>query len=353
MKKYFKNKTVIVTGHTGFKGSWLTQWLLLLGAKVVGIGLKPHTIPSHYKFLKLKDKIVDIRADITDNNKILRIFKRYKPDYVFHLAAQSIVNKSYNAPSQTYNVNFFGTLNILEALRTLDKKCISIIITSDKCYENLETIWGYKETDRLGGSDPYSASKAATELLFRSHFKSFFVKNKNILISSVRAGNVIGGGDWSTNRIIPDLIRSWNKKTVLEIRNPSSTRPWQHVLEPLRGYLTLAVNLKKNTLLNGESFNFGPNNYEEKNVSDVVKSMSKELQGLKWKILKKSDFIETNLLKLNCEKALKLLAWKPVLNFEETIAMTAEWYNNYYNNFNSNYTEYQIKKYLKIISERE
>ena len=259
MKKFFKNKTVIVTGHTGFKGSWLTLILIHLGAKVIGISNNIPTKPSFFQSLKLNKKIKDLRADIRDLTKVKKILKKYQPDYIFHLAAQSLVKRSFREPSNTFTTNIVGTLNILESLRSLKKKCVSVIITSDKSYKNFEIQRGYIEDDILGGEDPYSASKGSAELVIQSYCKSFFNKDKK-RIGVARAGNVIGGGDWSKDRLVPDCVKSWSKNKKAILRNPSSTRPWQHVLEAVFGYLTLSIKLKKNIKLHGEAFNFGPNN---------------------------------------------------------------------------------------------
>ena len=242
----FKNKTVVVTGHTGFKGSWLSQWLVLLGAKVIGISNSIPSKPSHFKLINLKKNIVNEQIDIINLKELKKIFINYKPDCVFHLAGQALVKNSFTDPVNTWQTNTIGTLNILESLKKLKKKCIVILITSDKSYKNLEIKRGYRESDILGGHDPYSASKAGAELVIQSHIKSFFPKEKTkTLICVARAGNVIGGGDWSNYRLIPDCIKSWtvNKKVVL--RSPNSTRPWQHVLEAIWGYLLLASKMKK------------------------------------------------------------------------------------------------------------
>ena len=278
MKKFFKNKTVIITGHTGFKGSWLTLLLIHLGAKVIGISNEIPSRPSFFKILQINKKIKDLRIDIRNLNKVKNAFKLYKPDYVFHLAAQSLVKKSFNKPFYTFSTNFDGTLNILESLRNIKNQCISVIITSDKSYKNFEIDRGYKESDILGGDDPYSASKGSAELVIQSYCKSFFQKgNKKIGIA--RAGNVIGGGDWSEDRLVPDCIKSWSRKKKVILRNPKSTRPWQHVFEAIFGYLILAIKLKKNSQLHGEAFNFGPNNKDNKSVLDVVLEMKKILEG--------------------------------------------------------------------------
>ena len=243
---FFKNKKIIVTGHTGFKGSWLTLWLTEIGADVLGISKDVPTKPSHYKLLNLEKKIKSKKIDIQNLKEIKKEIKNFKPDYIFHLAAQSIVKKSYINSIETWKTNLMGTVNILESLKEVKKETVTIIITSDKCYKNIETTRGYKENDILGGEDPYGASKSAAEIAINSYIKSFYNnKNNKNYIASTRAGNVIGGGDWSENRLLPDCIKSWINRKSPKIRNPNSTRPWQHVLEVIYGYLLLAKKLKK------------------------------------------------------------------------------------------------------------
>ena len=355
--KIFKNSKVIVTGHTGFKGSWLTAWLKKLGANVMGISLNPPTNPSHFKASKIAKNIKDVRLDIRNKQKLEKKIINFKPNFIFHLAAQSLVSTSYEKPSLTWDTNVFGTLNILETLRKINNSCNVIIITSDKCYFNKEVRYGYKETDILGGKDPYSSSKASAEILIKSFINSFFSKNnKKIRIVTARAGNVIGGGDWAKNRVIPDCVRSWSKNKVVNLRNPNATRPWQHVLEAVGGYLCLAINLKLNKKLHGESFNFGPNLNKEYSVLNLVETMSHNWNNVSWKVLPKSKkiFYESELLRLNCNKAKKILRWKSILKFEETMEMVTEWYSNYY--LNSNHatfiTNNQIEKYQSLAAER-
>tara|TARA_B100001123_G_C15337708_1_gene1033504 strand:+ start:4324 stop:5427 length:1104 start_codon:yes stop_codon:yes gene_type:complete len=353
----FKNKTVIVTGHTGFKGSWLTCWLVLLGAKVIGLSINIPSNPSHFNAINLKRKMIHRKADIRNLKILKKIFKKYQPDYVFHLAAQSLVKKSYSNPIYTWETNTIGTLNVLESLKELKKNCAAVIITSDKSYKNLEIKRGYKENDILGGKDPYSASKASAELTIQSYISSFFSLKKNkVFIGVARAGNVIGGGDWSENRLIPDCVKSWSKNKKALIRNPKSTRPWQHVLEALSGYLLFALKLKENKKLHGEVFNFGPNNSKNYNVISLVKLINKFWKETSWKTSnrKKKGFYESNLLKLNSNKAKKQLKWKCILSFTETISMVAEWYKNYYFNKKKMFkvSSDQIKAYEKLIKNR-
>ena len=346
----FHNKKIIITGHTGFKGSWLTAWLSLMGANLTGISLERPTKPNHFDLLSLsEDDITDFKFDICDLNKLKKIISEVEPDFIFHLAAQAIVSDSFVDPVKTYQTNIIGTLNILECLRTYKKSCTSIIITSDKCYDNVEWLWGYKETDRLGGSDPYSASKGAAELVIKSYVDSYFPKSGNKKIGVGRAGNVIGGGDWAKNRLFPDCFKSWSNNKKINIRNPLSTRPWQHVLEPLSGYLSLAYNLSIKNTLHGEAFNFGPPANQNKTVQELVEKLSTLWKGLKWENYELNEFTnkESGLLKLNCDKALHLLDWTAVLEFDDTVKMTAEWYQNYLKSKNKIYkfTKDQIIKY--------
>jgi CDP-glucose 4,6-dehydratase len=349
----FKNSNVVITGHTGFKGSWLAAWLNKLGANVTGIALDPPSNPSHFDSINLSGMMNDIRVDIRNQAELEKTIINAKPDFVFHLAAQSLVRKSYDNPIETWQTNILGTLNLLETLRKMKHLVTAVIITSDKCYENLEWVWGYKETDALGGLDPYSASKGAAELAIRSHVKSFFdSQNSNVRIASARAGNVIGGGDWAVDRIIPDCARAWSLNQEAQIRNPESTRPWQHVLEPLSGYLNLAASLHSNNHLHGEAFNFGPISQQNHSVKELVQEMSKSWENVKWRDVSQlsSGPHESNLLKLNCDKALHYLAWHAVMEFSDTVRMTAQWYRDYYHNSSSpiDITNSQIKEYTSI-----
>ncbi len=354
MVNNFLNKTVLVTGHTGFKGSWLTSWLKLLGAKIIGISLDPPTSTSHFFSARIANDIDDFRIDIRDRENLIQKIVSSKPDFVFHLAAQPIVKKSYIDPLETWDTNVIGTINVLEALRSLRNQCTAVIITSDKCYDNVEWEWGYRENDALGGPDPYSASKGAAEIAIRSYYKSYFKDpNNGIKIASARAGNVIGGGDWAESRIVPDCIKAWTNKEIVSLRNPLSTRPWQHVLEPLGGYLTLASELCNNDNLHGESFNFGPPAHQNHSVISLVEEMAKHWPLVKWDIPEEVNkaFYESGLLKLNCDKALHLLQWQAVLNFADTVRLTAEWYMNFYDNSENigKITDSQIIKYQNLL----
>ncbi len=351
----FRNKKVLITGHTGFKGTWLTAWLRLLGANITGISLDIPTSPSHYKKTTLSKEINDLRFDIR-SKELNKHINKIKPDFIFHLAAQSLVTKSHHDPLDTWSTNVMGTANLLNSLIKYNRKCVTIFITSDKCYDNREWEWGYRESDKLGGSDPYSGSKASAEILINSFSKSFFEKSHPVKIASVRAGNVIGGGDWSSDRIIPDVIRAWASNKAVTIRNPNATRPWQHVLEPLSGYLSLAAYMYKKNKLQGESFNFGPNDNQIKTVRNVVKSIHNYLPK-KNLIIRKglNTNNEHHFLKLNCDKALNTLNWTSTLNFEETIKLTMEWYLAFYSDPRKIYqvTISQVKYYEKIAKQRK
>ncbi len=359
-KNIYKDKNILITGNTGFKGSWLTVWLLKLGANVYGISKNIPTIPSMFNELELKKKITHFDNDIRDFESINKIVKKIKPDFVFHLAAQSLVSVSYTNPIETISTNVLGTSNILEILNQSNHKCVAIIVTSDKCYDNVEWSWGYKETDILGGKDIYSGSKGAAELIFKSFYFSFLTNNNsNLKIASARAGNVIGGGDWAKDRIVPDCMRAWNKHKIVEIRNPNATRPWQHVLEPLSGYLTLGCELYNNKKLNGESFNFGPASHYVHSVRKILEDLSRywdfKNRSKMYKITTDAKFHEAGLLKLNCDKALFHLNWLPTLNYKRLIEFTGSWYSNFYkqqgNMFDNTFK--QIDNYEEIAINKE
>jgi CDP-glucose 4,6-dehydratase len=353
LQNSFDAKTVLITGHTGFKGAWLTAWLKQLGARVVGIALDPPTDPSHFVAAELAEGMSDLRIDIRDRTALEDAIVSAQPDFVFHLAAQALVRRSYDDPVETWQTNVLGTLHLLEALRKIDKPCAAVIITSDKCYDNVEWVWGYRETDAMGGPDPYSASKGAAELAIRSHIKSFFpAATSKVRIASARAGNVIGGGDWAADRIVPDCVKAWSINNGVELRNPYSTRPWQHVLEPLSGYLSLAVALAQRSELHGEPFNFGPPAQQNQCVLELVKQMALHWDQVRWQEVSQSATgpYESGLLKLNCDKALHQLQWRAVMDFEDTVRMTAEWYKAYYKQPTSiaATTDAQISAYTAI-----
>jgi len=353
----FKGARVLITGHTGFKGSWLSIWMKYLGADVTGISIDVPSEPSHFNAANLQDTLNDYRIDVRDGDALKSLIKEVKPDFVFHLAAQSLVRRSYIEPKVTWDTNTMGTINVLEALRELDNECVAILITSDKCYDNVEWVWGYRETDAMGGADPYSASKGAAELAIRSYIKSFFLQDGNIRIGVGRAGNVIGGGDWAEDRIVPDSMQAWAKNESVILRNTNATRPWQHVLEPLSGYITLAMELKEDSNLHGEPFNFGPPAHQNHSVGKLVAEMGKYWDQVQWDDL--SDQYEgpyeSGLLKLNCDKALHNLKWQALWGFEETVRETALWYRTYYNNPTvsiENFSISQVKEYMKTAKER-
>lgn len=330
MFDFFKSKRILITGDTGFKGSWLALWLNSLGAKVYGYALPAQTENSHFNLLNLGNKITHIDGNLLDFIKLNQIVKDIQPEIVFHLAAQALVRLSYDEPKLTFETNVTGSVNILEAIRHTNSVKSLIYVTSDKCYKNKEWIWGYRENDDLGGHDPYSASKAAAEIVFSSYLDSYFSNNGNIGVASVRAGNVIGGGDWALDRIIPDCIRSITNEKKIEIRNPQATRPWQHVLEPLSGYLLLAQRLCENPIQYSGSWNFGPSIESIKTVKELTEKTIKIL-GKGSLSIGEIDYQkhEASLLHLNCDKSNFQLGWNPVWSFEQTVNTTIEWYKNY------------------------
>ena len=349
--KTFKNKKILIFGNTGFKGSWMTIVLLNLGAKVYGASLNIPSSPSLYESTQLQKKIKFLKVDVRKKSQVQSIINKIQPDFIFHLAAQSIVLNSILDPVYTFETNTIGTMNILESIRNYKKKLAVVIVTSDKCYENLEKKSPYKENDRLGGKDPYSASKACAELIFKSYIESFFREKKNISISTARAGNVIGGGDWSNYRLVPDCMISAQKKRKIEIRSPNSTRPWQHVLEPIYGYLILADQLfKNNEGVKNNSFNFGSNKFANITVKKMIELMSVRWKDIKPKYIHKNKSIESNLLQLDTQKSKKILKWKSILSLDQTIKYTVDWYKFYYKkdiNLLYDYTINQIKDYQK------
>lgn len=351
----FFGKKVVITGHCGFKGSWLSAWLIELGAKVYGISLEVPSHPSMFEELNLASKLEDNRFDICENIRLESKLADIAPDYVFHLAAQPLVKQSYLDPIETWRSNLMGTVSVLNSLKVINHQCVVIFITSDKCYDNVEWIWGYRETDALGGPDPYSASKGAAELAIKSFVKSYFPKDGAVRIGIGRAGNVIGGGDWAADRIIPDCVRAWSRKETVDIRRPNATRPWQHVLEPLSGYLKLAEALSVASTLHGEAFNFGPNLDQNYSVKDVVERVKLSWPEANWRDTSEGDSgpYESGLLKLNCDKALHYLSWRAALDFSETISLTADWYKAFYAGFDmAAITQKQIAFYKGVAQSR-
>ena len=355
----YKDKKVLVTGHTGFKGSWLTLWLNELGADVIGYSLEPPTNPSLFKILRLDKKITHIIGDVRDEKKIKEIFKKYKPEIVFHLAAQPLVRYSYKYPKLTYETNIMGTVNTFEAARETKSVKVIINITTDKCYKNKELTAGYKENDPMGGYDPYSSSKGCSELITSAYRNSFFnpkdFKEKhNVIISSVRAGNVIGGGDWADDRLIPDCIRALTKNKTLIIRSPNAVRPWQYVLEPLSGYLHLGSMMWNKGIKYGQAWNFGPEENDVLSVEEILKKVINIFGKGNYKVKEENKLHETKLLMLNIKKAKDLLKWRPIYNVNESIKKTIEWYRNYYNNSTdmNNYSLNQIKQYTNKAIEK-
>lgn len=355
----YYGKKVLITGHTGFKGSWLTCWLLKLGADVVGVSKDVPTKPSMFEDLKLETMVSHVLCDIRNFEELSNVVDSERPDIIFHLAAQAIVSTSYDDPVETITTNAIGTMNLMETLRKVSWPCKAVLITSDKSYDNVEWVWGYKETDNVGGKDIYSGSKGAAELIIKSYYHSFFQNRGHPVTLAVgRAGNVIGGGDWARDRIIVDTVRAWSQKKPVEIRCPDATRPWQHVLEPLSGYLTLGQNLLSEGDANGEAFNFGPRAEQNRTVIDLLKSMSEvwaaKIPTKPFTVKENIPFNEAELLKLNCDKALFYLKWDATLNYHETVKMTAEWYSEYYNNPSDllKTTNLQIEEYESIAVKR-
>ena len=320
----YRGTRVLVTGHTGFKGSWLTLWLQELGAEVTGASLPPETDPSHWELLKLRAD--DRRVDIRDFAALAKVLEENRPEIVFHLAAQPLVRRSYRDPLETWSTNVMGTANLLEASRRTEGVRAVVVITTDKCYENLEWPWGYRESDRLGGHDPYSASKAGAELVAASFRTAFFDAAAGPLLATARAGNVIGGGDWSEDRLIPDLVRATCTNQPLEVRSPRATRPWQHVLECLSGYLLLGQKLLEGEKDFAGAWNFGPDPEGNRTVAEVLDKLAQHLGDLRWQVTRAVQPHEATLLYLDTAKARSVLRWRPVWDLDHTLAATAAWY---------------------------
>jgi CDP-glucose 4,6-dehydratase len=354
----YKGKTVLITGHTGFKGSWLATWLTQLGARVVGVSLEPPSTPSNFAASRVADDVRDIRQDIRDVAALRDILREERPDFLFHMAAQALLRASYANPFEAMSTNAIGTASVLEALRSVGHSAIAVMITSDKAYDNVEWVWGYRENDRLGGKDPYSASKGMAELAIRAYVDSYFRNtDSKVRLAVARAGNVIGGGDWAADRIIPDCVRAWSAGRSVDIRNPNATRPWQHVLEPLSGYLTLGALLVNRAELHGQAYNFGPPADQDVSVGILIDEMSKHWPDVRWRDVSGSSVAvrEAMLLRLNCDKAMSELSWRATLRFEETVAITADWYKHYYREHPDSMRDFslaQIKNYMVLHDQR-
>lgn len=347
----YKGRRVLITGNTGFKGSWLTLWLIKLGANVLGYSLEPPTVPSLYETLNLKNEINQIIGDIRDFDKLLGTIKQFKPEIIFHLAAQPLVRRSYKEPRLTYETNVMGTINLFEAIRFCDSVRVVVNITTDKCYENKEWVWGYREIDPMGGDDPYSSSKACSELITSAYRRSFFEKS-GVAVASARAGNVIGGGDWAEDRLIPDIVRSLSIGKEIVIRSPNAIRPWQHVLEPLYGYLLLGMKLFMESQQYAQAWNFGPDESDTMNVESIVKK-SIELWGAgSYRIESSVQLHEANMLRLDVSKTHFLLGWKPRTNVEKALEMTINWYKKFYSGEREqmkDYTENQLLHFTELL----
>ncbi len=356
----YKGKRVLVTGHTGFKGSWLTAWLVKLGAEVCGFANAIPTEPSLFDMTGLAKRIRHELGDIRDPDRLGEVIRTFKPDFVFHLAAQAIVSTSYSDPLNTISTNVMGTACVLDALRRVDWPCVAVIITSDKAYFNVEWLWGYRENDRLGGKDIYSGSKGAAEIIFSSFWHSYFSKSTDgVRLATARAGNVIGGGDWAADRIVADCIRAWNAGGTVQIRSPRATRPWQHVLEPLSGYLDLGARLAASQHLHGESYNFGPKGEQNATVLELLSDLA-GIWGFKdpseaYLVTNDIPFHEAGLLKLNIDKAMAELKWMPTLTYNECVDMTGSWYRDVVKDGGdaSLVTEAHIANYEALAMERD
>ena len=354
--KYFadvyRGRRVLVTGHTGFKGSWLAVWLQHLGAEVAGFSLDVPSTPSNFELLGLQNRIHHYVGDVRDRARLAQVMDEVNPDMVFHLAAQALVRRSYADPVLTFETNVLGMLNVLEVTRSRPSIEVAVLITSDKAYQNVEWTWGYREIDQLGGHDPYSGSKSCADLLAQSYYHSFF-REASTRVAITRAGNVIGGGDWAADRIVPDAIRAWSTNDAVAVRSPRATRPWQHVLEPLSGYLWLGAELwRKREGLDGEAFNFGPDAHVNETVAELLDAMSARWPNAKWHVPEgfEQGGREATLLKLSCDKALQLLNWRAVLQFPETVGFTVDWYRTWHQRDQDmyGYALGQIEEYCRL-----
>ena len=344
---FYRGKKVLVTGHTGFKGGWLTAWLKSAGASVVGLALPPETNPNLFDALCLGCEMVSIFGDICRPSIVNSVFAQHAPEIVFHNAAQPLVRRSYREPVETFDTNVMGTVHVLEAVRHTPSVRAVVVITSDKCYENREWFWGYREEDALGGSDPYSSSKACAELVTAAYRQSFFQKPGTAAVATARAGNVIGGGDWSEDRLVPDMVRGITSRQPIVIRRPDSVRPWQHVLEPIRGYMLLAQTLWEKRE-SAEAWNFGPRDQDAVSVAELARRFITAWGAGELRVQPDPDAPhEAQSLRLNTSKARSRLGWNPVLDLNHAVAWTAEWYRSYEADPTSavSVTAQQIQKY--------
>ena len=349
-RNFWKNKRVLITGHTGVKGSWLSIWLQNLGAYVIGYSLHPITKPNLFEIANVADNMVSVIGDVRDLEHLETTIKRNKPEIIIHMAAQALVRFSYLNPVETYSTNVMGTVNLLEAVRNSKDVRVVIVVTSDKCYQNKEWLWGYREIESMGGDDPYSSSKGCAELVTSAYRKSYFFKDEDVAISSVRAGNVICGGDWSKDRLVPDIIKAFVGNQPVIIRNPNAIRPWQHVLDPLSGYLCLGEHLWDKGSEFAGAFNFGPKNESMVPVSNMVDYMIRFWGGdASWEIDAGENPHEAFYLKLDCSKANNHLKWLPKLNIETAIKWTVEWYKSHLQDNNMrNLTEEEITRFERL-----
>lgn len=362
LKEFYKGRRVFITGHTGFKGSWLSLWLSELGAEVFGYALDPPTEPNLYEACRLSTKMNSEIADIRDLDKLKQVLMKIRPEIVFHLAAQSLVRHSYIEPVDTYETNVIGTVNLLEACRSAPSVRSIIVITSDKCYENNEAGKGYKETDRMGGYDPYSSSKGCAELVVSAYRQSFFkpaeYKKHGVVLASTRAGNVIGGGDWGQDRLLADCLRSLMKGETIRIRNPKAVRPWQYVLEPLWGYLLLGLKMSRGGIKYGEGWNFGPVPKGAVSVAKLADRIVRAWGEGEWKYISNStasNLHEAKVLTLNISKAKNKLGWRPVLTMDQTVKMTVDWFKQFHHSSSEifMFSLSQIRSYEKILLKKE
>jgi CDP-glucose 4,6-dehydratase len=344
----FAGLSVLITGHTGFKGSWLALWLSRLGARVTGYALEPPSDPNHFEAARVADVLEeDVRSDIRDYDRVLDVVRRCAPDVIFHMAAQPIVRASLRSPRETFDVNVLGTASLLDAVRLVGRPCAVVVVTSDKCYRNDGQVWGFREIDPLGGHDPYSASKAGAELVVEAYRSSYFpvdrVANHGVRLASARAGNVVGGGDWARDRIVPDAVRALSEGTDLLVRNPESTRPWQHVLEPLSGYLVLAERL-----LNDEpskwagAWNFGPSVDNEARVADLATAVIDAWGAGRWAAAATTRDVEAKMLRISIDKAVSTLRWRPQWDLLETVSRSVRWYRHFYEDSKGSMQEHSL-----------